>query len=367
MCRAELVYRIHDLVPDPEIQVVVNCAGRTRSIIGAQSLINANMLNPVFALKNGTMGWVLAGYELEQRQDRFSPSPTEVGLQKARACADRVAQRFGIKKVTSTTIKKWLREADRRTLYLLDVRLPEEYEENHMKGSRNAPGGQLIQATDTYVAVRNARIVLVDDTEVRAVMTASWLIQMGWNEVYVCEGGICNSELVKGTHRAEVPGFEKGITITPHELRAKIIDSGNSPAVVDLTNSVEYWERHIPGSWWGVRSRLPSDIFLLPEAHTVVLTSPDGVIAHLAFKDLKGQLEGRALRVLEGGTAAWVKEDLPTAVGMEKTISQPDDVWFKPYDQKGKITDFMREYLEWETGLIEQIQRDGDARFRSFS
>jgi 3-mercaptopyruvate sulfurtransferase SseA len=189
---------------------------------------------------------------------------------------------------------------------------------------------------------------------------------MGWNEVYVCEGGIGNSELVQGTHRAEVPGFEKGMTIKPHELKAAIKDSGNSPTVVDLANSVEYWERHIPGAWWGVRSRLPSDISLLPEAHMVVLTSPDGMIAHLAYKDLKDQLAGKSLRVLEGGTAAWVEEDLPTAGGMEKTISQTDDVWFKPYEQEGKITEFMREYLEWETGLIEQIQRDGDTKFRSF-
>jgi hypothetical protein len=31
----------------------VNCAGRTRSIIGTQSLINAGVPNPVTALRNG--------------------------------------------------------------------------------------------------------------------------------------------------------------------------------------------------------------------------------------------------------------------------------------------------------------------------
>lgn len=41
--------------------IVVNCAGRTRSIIGAQSLINAGLRNPVYALRNGTIGWTLAG------------------------------------------------------------------------------------------------------------------------------------------------------------------------------------------------------------------------------------------------------------------------------------------------------------------
>ncbi|HLE66172.1 MAG TPA: rhodanese-like domain-containing protein, partial [Burkholderiales bacterium] len=59
---AELAYRVHDLAPDPETLVVVNCAGRTRSIIGCQSLRNAGIPNRVVALKDGTMGWELAGY-----------------------------------------------------------------------------------------------------------------------------------------------------------------------------------------------------------------------------------------------------------------------------------------------------------------
>ena len=101
---AELAYRVHDLAPDPEVQVVVNCAGRTRSIIGAQSLINAGIRNPVAALKNGTMGWVLAGYELEHGQDRSAPNPSETGITRARACANNVSERFGVMKVGRETL-----------------------------------------------------------------------------------------------------------------------------------------------------------------------------------------------------------------------------------------------------------------------
>ena len=53
---AELAYRVHDIAPSPDTTVVVNCAGRTRSIIGAQSLIKAGIPNEVMALRNGTMG-----------------------------------------------------------------------------------------------------------------------------------------------------------------------------------------------------------------------------------------------------------------------------------------------------------------------
>ena len=182
---AELVYRVHEIAPDPDTLVVVNCAGRTRSIIGAQSLINAGILNDVAALKDGTMGWELAGFSCEHGAERFGPepSPDAVALAQERAAA--VARRFGVPFADKAAIERWQAEQDVRTLYLLDVRTPEEFADGHVAGSRHAPGGQLVQATDEYVATRHARIVLFDDERVRAVMTASWLIQLGWRDVHV--------------------------------------------------------------------------------------------------------------------------------------------------------------------------------------
>ncbi len=362
---AELIYRVHDLAPDPEVQIVVNCAGRTRSIIGAQSLINAGIPNTVAALKNGTMGWVLAGFELERGQTRFAPVPSETGLALARKCAERVTERFGVKRVGGATLEAWMDESESRTIYLLDVRLPDEYESGHLKGYRNAPGGQLIQATDEYVAVRNARIVLADDTHVRSTMTASWLVQMGWNDVYVLEDGIGASDLITGPYIPEVPGFEQGVPITPLELKG-ILDSGEQIVIIDMASSVQYRKNHIPGAWWAVRSDLVSDITRIPEVEKIVLTSPDSMIAHLASKDLETLLTGISLCVLEGGTDAWLAANLPTEKGMERSLSRVDDVWFKPYEQKGNLEQFMRDYLIWETGLLSQIERDGDAKFRAF-
>ncbi|PCQ96197.1 sulfurtransferase, partial [Klebsiella pneumoniae] len=62
--------RVESLTPSPQTPVIVNCAGRTRSIIGTQSLINAGVPNPVHALRNGTIGWTLAG-----RVESLTPSP----------------------------------------------------------------------------------------------------------------------------------------------------------------------------------------------------------------------------------------------------------------------------------------------------
>ena len=78
----ELVLRLHDLAPRPETTVIVNCAGRTRSIIGTQSLINAEIPNPVYALRNGTIAgrWPAsssiaapAGDSLSYRKRRARP------------------------------------------------------------------------------------------------------------------------------------------------------------------------------------------------------------------------------------------------------------------------------------------------------
>src|SRR5690606_12449221 len=81
---AELLYRVHESVADERTQIIVNCAGRTRSIIGAQSLINAGIKNPVAALQDGAMGWHLAGFELARRAETTALSPGTAALEKSR-------------------------------------------------------------------------------------------------------------------------------------------------------------------------------------------------------------------------------------------------------------------------------------------
>ncbi|MFM9426742.1 rhodanese-related sulfurtransferase [Variovorax sp. GrIS 2.14] len=180
---AELVLRVRELAPDPATQVIVNCAGRTRSIIGTQSLVNAGIPNPVTALRNGTIGWKLAGQVLDQGAQKRAPDVvSDAHRAQARADARRVADRAGVRRISLGAIDSL--EAPDRTLYRFDVRTPEEYAVAHLPGFASAPGGQLVQETDHHVPVRGARIVLADDDGVRAPMTASWLAQMGW-DVYV--------------------------------------------------------------------------------------------------------------------------------------------------------------------------------------
>ncbi|MCB1741095.1 MAG: hypothetical protein KDK91_12045, partial [Gammaproteobacteria bacterium] len=179
---AELVYRFKDLTPSADTLVVVNCGGRTRSIIGAQALINAGVPNRVVSLKNGTQDWHLAGYEVVKGATRRPPAVSEAGLEAARAGAARVAGLCDIKRVDRATLEAWRRDGA-RTLYQIDVRTEEEYRDGHVSGAKHVAGGQLVQETDRHIAVWGARVVLLDNDGVRATLTASWLKQRGWEVV----------------------------------------------------------------------------------------------------------------------------------------------------------------------------------------
>jgi rhodanese-related sulfurtransferase len=354
---AELVLRLRDLAPSPTTTVVVNCAGRTRSIIGAQSLINAGVPNKVVALRNGTMGWSLAGLTCDNGKDKRAPAPSAQSLAVAQAAAGRVAHRFSVERIDCTTLERWRAEANVRTLYLFDVRDPADYAAGHLAGAVSAPGGQLVQATDQYVGTLGARVVLVDDAEVRAVMTASWLKQMGMREVYV---------LVERGTEAAPPAFP--ILGSPAATRAHIdcatlaalLERGEA-TVIDLAPSSQYRKAHIPGAWFAIRSRLAEALKKVPLRGALVLTSEDGRLASLAVADA-ATLTTHAVRCLAGGTAAW--QAAGHALSQEPQMADDAiDVWLKPYERGGDTRGAMNEYLSWEIDLIERIARDGTCRF----
>ena len=361
----ELVHRVHDLAPTPDTMVVVNCAGRTRSIIGAQSLINAGLRNRVVALRNGTMGWHLAGLTLEHGNRRHAPEPSAEAQAKARAAAEAVAKRFGVRRIDRDGLRAWQDEAGRRTLYLFDVRSPEEYAAGHLPGAVSAPGGQLVQATDRWAAVRNARIVLTDDSGVRAIMTAHWLLQMGW-DVSVLEGGLPAEGLETGARPASVLGLDAAAAeeISPQALKERLEREGT--VVIDLADSRRYRKGHVPGAWWAVRSRLDVAHRRLWASEMYVLTSEDGVLARLAAPEL-ARLTQTPVRVLAGGTAAWTAAGFDLAEGRENMADEADDVALRPYDRDEGVEDAMRDYLSWEIDLVHQIERDGTLRFQAFA
>jgi rhodanese-related sulfurtransferase len=352
---AELVLRAREIAPDPATTIIVNCAGRTRSIIGAQSLINAGVPNKVMALRNGTIGWTLAGQDLEHGQVGRFPDVDEAREREARQAARSVSYRAGVRHIDSRGLEILARD-DRRTLYRFDVRTPEEYAAGHIPGFRGAPGGQLVQETDVFAPVRGARIVLADDRGVRADMSASWLAQMGW-EVYVLDGGL-EGGLEQGPWRSALPVLPDVPSLSASELAADL--AGH--VVLDVAPSPAHRKGHIPGAWFAVRARLAEAIKALPSEGHLVVTSPDGALARLAASDLAA-LTPRSVQVLEGGTAAWAAAGQALEIGLPRPATGADDIYRRPYEGTDNAAEAMQAYLDWEYGLVDQLARDGSHGF----
>ena len=349
---AELVLRIRDIVPSPATTIVVNCAGRTRSIIGAQSLINAGVPNKVVALRNGTMGWHLAGLKTASGTTARFPNVTSTGLAWAKGATDNVARKFGVPQVDHATLAQWRADAT-RTLYVFDVRDPAEYEAGHLPGALSAPGGQLVQATDLYAGTLGARLVLCDDKEARAEMTASWLKQMGWKDVFVLpEAG---SET--GQPAAKVLGN------TPADALIDVATLMNTDdvTIVDLSTSPHYRHGHIAGAWFAIRGRLDRALPKIELRGTLVLTSEDGVLAGLAVEEARALVQS-PVRALQGGNAAWAAAGSPLSTDA-KMADEPLDVWLKPYERVSDPKNAMNEYLSWEVDLLDRIKQDGTTNF----
>ena len=205
---SELVFRFFQLGVSPDTLVVVNCAGRTRSLIGAQTLINAGIPNKVAAMRGGTMAWQMAGFQLEHGSTRHAPEPWGTNLQKALQTAQKVADRFGVKTIDSKQLEAF--KADKnRSLYIIDLRTPDEYRAGHRPDSTYGWGVQLVQGMDKYAATSNARVVLVDNYMVRALMTASWMVQADWPETYVLANPFEGASLVSGDYKPVVPGVDQ--------------------------------------------------------------------------------------------------------------------------------------------------------------
>lgn len=362
---AELVYRIGELAPDPKTFVVVNCAGRTRSIVGAQTLIDAGIPNRVASLRNGTMEWLLSGRELAYGRHAVLPEPGVEAQRAARERARTVAERAGVKHIDTATLHAFEAQQDVHTLYKFDVRTREEYEAGHLESWRWAPGGQLVQATDEYLATRRARVVLADWDGVRALTTGAWLAQLGAVEVYLyqlpalapLQTGAEPRRVLR--HRPDAPG------IRVQALRAAL--DADKAVVFDVESRVAYERAHVPGARFSAPDRL-AEFLSNEDPRDVVLTSSDGVLASLVAAELSWRGK-RPVQYLLGGTRAWKAQGQDVATGAEGVLTGDDDHSISPYlfDDLSARDQGFRDYLDWELGLVAQLERDGSEDIRLIS
>lgn len=346
----ELVLRIPELVSRPETTIVVHCGGRTRSYIGAESVRSMRLPNPVVALNNGTMGWTLAGLELERGAERWAPPVTARGRAAASVVAKRVADEEKIAFVSPEELRERWEHRDTKNLYVVDVRTAEEYLAGHVAAAMWAPGGQAVQATDDYFAVRAATYVLVDDGFARAVMTAAWLRRLGIPDVAVLAGGLTAWQQAGGsvaTGREEpIPfGYEAARAAVPAVAPGDLGDV----TVISVGGSDVYAGGHVPGAAWVCRSRLEPVVTrrVTDRSRPIVVTCGDGVESTLAGATLRA-LGYANVRRLEGGVRAWVQAGRPVEGGAKTLWDEHDDVVQKPYE-RGRAA--MEAYLRWEEAL----------------
>jgi rhodanese-related sulfurtransferase len=356
----ELALRIDSLVPDANTKIVVNCAGRTRSIIGAQTLIDLGVPNPVYALENGTQGWFLAGLQLDHGASRRygEVPPKGASLGGLRDRAHLLAAARGVSFVSVAKVESWLADPS-RTTYLFDVRTPEEFAASGVPGIAHAPGGQLVQATDQWIGTRGARAVLVDDEEVRAPMTAQWLRQLG-HEACVLEGGIAAAARLAGRRDAALPRLSAVDPIAPGEVAERL--RHGRVRLIDLRPSMSYRKEHIAGAVWSIRPRIGAAV--LDPAVPVVLIADEPGMAALAALDLAEAGVGE-VRLLPGGHEAGRAAALPVVAtsGMPGDADCIDFLFFTHGRHEGNA-EAARRYLAWEVALVDQLDAQERRSFR---
>ena len=365
----ELALHIADLVPDADTTVVVHCAGRTRSIIGARLLQRMGWRH-VYDLKNGTMGWGMAGLELETGSTRLDLPPiSPQGQALAEEFATRVADEDGVRFLSVAALHQLMARADTENVYLLDVRTEAEYNQGHIPGFQWFPGGQAVQRADDVVAVRNGHVVFACDDRVRAAVTASWYRQMGFPNVYVLEGGttawVASGAALTQGHTADSDGYDKGVLndelpagyaqaqaqtvfVTPQELHS-LRQQSPGPVVIFVDSSQEFSHGHVPGAHWVPRGWLEFHMerFVPTRVAAIVVTCMNGLNSVLAAATLKS-LGYEHVAVLTDGMAAWSQAGLPVERGLSGVMSPPTDVL--PMGTDRNWADAMH-YLRWEEEL----------------
>ena len=359
----EVVVHFPTLVPNDSVQVIVNCAGRTRGIIWAQSLINAGVKNPVAALKNGTIGWTLAGLPLSESQESIGCGSRCNNHFQPNKAATSLANRAKVKRATWADCVEWQKDPE-KTTYFFDVRSHAEYVAGHLPGWRNAPSGEIVQELMMYAPVRGARIVLVSGESIRANMSASWLSQMNC-DVWVLDKPPAFTE--KGEWNAANPSVTNVKFISAAELMAK---SPNETVIVDLSPYADYKRGHIANAWYVIRSDMSNAFKKLPKATQLILVDTNGTLSPYAASELQ-ELTGDPVYVLKGGTKAWKAAGGSIDKGTMKMASPAIDRFHRPYEAPegdDDVTfnpDKIKEYIGWLSGtnLLKQLELDGTSGF----
>jgi len=354
----EIALRADDIARESRgTTIVINCGGRTRSIIGASTLRRMGIDN-VVSLKNGTSGWALAGFQVEHGNRRVGlrpPSARSIAI--AGRHARRVAREDGVKVISISALGRLQVHAKHSTIYRIDVRTGDEYVRGHIPGFAWFPGGQAIQRSDDAVPIRGSPVIFCCDRIARAAITASWFRRMGFPKVMVLNGGVeawlkSGGMLEDGNPFERAAGFEKMLSrqqrVSPRQLASEL-SAAASPKVIFVGTSRDFADGHVPGSKWISRSWLDIKIGeICPDRKArIILTDTDGLTARMGAHDL-ARLGYEDCATLDGGIRAWTAVELELERGLTNVTVPPEDVLPTiPY----RSFENMMNYLRWEEAL----------------
>lgn len=345
----ETLLRAPAAITDPDRLIVTHCAGRTRGIMGAQTLIECGIPNRVVSLGNGTLEWALAGYALEHGANRPLPIPHESDMALARSGADALRNRYHVRAIGKDELRE--RQGEARTVIVLDVRTPQEIEAGTLPGACAAPGVQLLQGMGQMLAVRNARYVLLDTDGVRSARMGAWMKQMGYRnvETYAADP----QELVfirpPATEQVDMPLADIRAAMDRDEL-----------VIADVRGGVAYRRAHVRGSWFLGRANLKSDLQRLPEDKPVVLLSDEIGFARLLDRDLS-QL-GRQTHIVTTPLQGWEQAGFDLEQGAGQMASEPHDAIYDLEEREIHVRD-AHDYLKWRVNLFEILAGDPGATY----
>ena len=206
----------------------------------------------------------------------------------------------------------------------------------------------------------------MDDDELRAIMTAHWLQQMGLPEVFVLRGGIAAAAGILGDLAAtEADHREEGVVPGGIEAAeaARMLEDEPGILCLNVGASNRHREQHVPAAKWVVRSFLPRVRAQYPDAGHILLTADQEKLAALAAQDAQKLWPEARIDFIRGGTPAWMRAGLPFATGMPCALCPEDDIWYRPYTDIHASKASMQGYFDWEFGLVEKINADGCVAF----
>ncbi|GGC75018.1 thiosulfate sulfurtransferase [Chelatococcus reniformis] len=354
---------LHDLHAnaDPDHLWVVSCFSRTRGIVGTTTLARLDRRANVAFLEDGIMAAVLHGLPTGPGHSRAPPPAPFTAEDALRHQAEGIVKQYGLRVIDRAQYLNFVAESAERTLYVFDVRPEAAYRQGHLPEALSSPGGQLVMTYDVQVAVRGARIILVDDAHLkRAAVTAFWLSHFDDAEIHILPLDAPGSAALAA---ASLPAEPDDVRqLAPEEAAARIADGLQ---VVDVGPSLGFEQGHIPGARFVLRSAWPAWIAAHGAPEAVLFTSPDGLNAAYAASESR-RLFGIDAYTVAGGTQAWRAAGLPIEVDYEpaQLLSPFDDDWGSPMRLKVQRDQPFRDYLTWERGLGHSVPQDDTVRFR---